>query len=79
MTYAVSLRKEKTICKGSGTIPVETRPYQGITGQQVLAKCGECGRILKPKPLDGTLRSHSVRGKNTASHDATMERLWGIA
>lgn len=70
----IALKQTPKRCEGSGSAPAERRKYQGITGDW-LGKCGECGAILKPKK-DGTLRSHSERGRNTRSHDKTMEILW---
>lgn len=64
---------KKTYCTGSGSVPAEIQPYER---GQTLGQCGTCERILKVTP-SGQLRRHSVRGKNTASHDRTMEILWG--
>jgi len=68
----------KQYCIGAGSIPAEVRPYSGITNHDTLGQCGKCGRILKVTP-SGRLRPHSVRGKNTTSHDRTMEILWDSA
>lgn len=67
----------KTYCAGSGSVPAEVRLYQPH-GRETLGQCGTCERILKVSPK-GRLRKHSVRGRNTASHDKTMEILWGAA
>jgi hypothetical protein len=67
----------KTYCDGSGSVPAEVRPYR--EGRDSLGQCGKCERVLKVAD-NGRLRKHSVRGKNTASHDKTMEILWdGLA
>lgn len=65
-------KKAKELCAGSQTEPVEVRQY----GQGHLAKCGSCGRVLKLR-ANGKLGQHGVRSKTTASHDSTMEILWG--
>lgn len=64
----------KTYCAGGGSIPAEVRFQQGML-HDTLGKCGTCERILKVT-TNGRLRKHSVRGKNTASHDKTLEILW---
>lgn len=66
---------EKTYCAGGGSVPAEVRPYEAAS-RETLGQCGTCERILKVAP-NGRLRRHSVRGRNTASHDRTMEILWG--
>jgi hypothetical protein len=75
----------KELCPGGGTEAQDVIPYRGLTSDY-LGKCGHCGRVLKPLvhvtgiPVEFafTLRQHSVRGRNTASHDTTMERLYSI-
>jgi hypothetical protein len=59
---------------------VEIRRYF----QDTLGKCGSCDRILKVpmgRPLERPrmLHKHSVRGRNTASQDRTLEILWDAA
>lgn len=65
----------KIYCKGSGSIPTEVRRYPSRVLKDTLGQCGVCERILKVT-TEGRLRKHSVRGKNTASHDRTLEILW---
>ena len=59
---------------------VEDRVYcEGMTFERAddergpLYRCTSCGRVAR------TERRHQVRGRNTASHDKTMESLWASA
>lgn len=76
------------LCAGRGSKPIRMRemPWRSTgpeAGTTLLGECQCCGRIFKPywsiKFNGWTLRQHSVRGRNTASHDKTMSILWDMA
>jgi hypothetical protein len=52
--------------------PDETRVLLGMSFHH----CPGCDRILKGLKKDGTLRSHQVAGRTTASLDQTRSTLW---
>lgn len=47
----------------------------GQNQRRRLGLCPSCGRVLA-ETRSGKIRTHSLRGKNTRSHDSTMETIY---
>lgn len=66
----------KIICRDSEfrtLVRVVNAP--GVNHRRRLGLCPSCERVLA-ETRSGKIRTHSLRGENTRSHDSTMESIY---